>query len=149
MLAQKKANEKGEDTLSDNQASYLLGSLHEAGSDTTWSTLIGFIQAMLLFPDIMRKAQEEIDRVCGDRLPTMDDEPQMQYIRGCIKESLRWMATPILGMVRSVVKEDSYAGYRIPKGATVMMNVWYVFFSFPLVFTVYMPLTSLGILIPF
>jgi hypothetical protein len=58
------------------------------------------------------------------------------------------MATPILGMVRSVVKEDSYAGYRIPKGATVMMNVWYVFFNLLLAFA-YMPSTSRGILIIF
>ncbi|KAK7180398.1 hypothetical protein DPSP01_001825 [Paraphaeosphaeria sporulosa] len=123
-LAQAKAHSKNGETLTDAQASYLLGSLHEAGSDTTWSTLIGFIQALLLFPDVARTAQAEIDRVCGDRLPTMEDEPHMQYIRGCVKESLRWMPTPILGMVRSPMKEDMYMGYRIPKGATVMMNVW-------------------------
>ncbi|KAL1602337.1 hypothetical protein SLS60_005753 [Paraconiothyrium brasiliense] len=123
VLAQAKSQEKA-DTLTDNQASYLLGSLHEAGSDTTWSTLIGFIQAMLLFPDVARTAQEEIDRVCGDRLPTMEDEPKMQYIRGCVKESLRWMPTAILGIVRAPTKDDVYQGYRIPKGAMVMLNVW-------------------------
>jgi hypothetical protein len=69
-------------------------------------------------------AQAEIDRVCGDRLPTMEDEPRMQYVRGCVKESLRWMPTPILGMVRAPTRDDVYMGYRIPKGATVMMNVW-------------------------
>ncbi|KAF2443306.1 cytochrome P450 [Karstenula rhodostoma CBS 690.94] len=121
-LAQAKAH--SDETLTDAQASYLLGSLHEAGSDTTWSTLLGFIQALLLFPSVALTAQAEIDRLCGDRLPTMDDEPHMQYIRGCVKESLRWMPTPILGMVRSPVREDVYEGYRIPKGATVVMNVW-------------------------
>jgi cytochrome P450 len=79
---------------------------------------------MLIFPDVARTAQAEIDRVCGDRLPTMEDEPRMQYIRGCVKESLRWMPTPILGMVRAPTRDDVYMGYRIPKGATVMMNVW-------------------------
>ncbi|KAJ4289855.1 hypothetical protein N0V90_011187 [Kalmusia sp. IMI 367209] len=115
--------QKKED-LSDNLASYLLGSLHEAGSDTTWSTLIGFIQAMLLYPDVARKAQEDLDRVCGDRLPILEDGPQLQYIRGCVKESLRWMPTVILGAPRAVMKDDMYLGYRIPKGATIMMNVW-------------------------
>lgn len=122
-IALGKTKEKTE-ILSDNLASYLLGTLHEAGSDTTWSTLVGFIQAMVLFPEVARRAQEEIDRICGDRLPTMDDEPNMQYIRGCVKESLRWMPTTILGMPRASIKEDTYAGYRIPKGASVMLNVW-------------------------
>jgi cytochrome P450 len=47
---------------------------------------------MVLFPEVQRKAQAEIDEVVGpDRMPDMDDEPNLQYIRGCVKESLRWM----------------------------------------------------------
>ncbi|PGH10795.1 hypothetical protein AJ79_05268 [Helicocarpus griseus UAMH5409] len=110
--------------FSDELAGYISGSLLEAGSDTTSSTLIGFVQAMIIFPDVQKKAREEIDRVCGDRLPTMDDEPQMQYIRGCIKETLRWMPTTPLGMVHAVIRDDEYMGYKIPKGARVMYNVW-------------------------
>lgn len=79
---------------------------------------------MLLFLDVARTAQREIDRVCGDRLPIMEDEADMQYIRGCVKESLRWMPTTVMGMPRATLKEDRYGGYRIPKRATVMMNVW-------------------------
>jgi hypothetical protein len=107
------------------QAAYISGTLLEAGSDTTSSTLYGFIQAMLLFPDVQRKAQAEIDRICPDRLPTMDDEPHLQYIRGCVKESLRWMPTTILGAVPHAVSQDDwYMGYLIPKGAAVMNNVY-------------------------
>lgn len=115
-----------EDHFSDDQAAYISGTLLEAGADTTSSTLYGFIQAMVLFPDVQEKAQEEIDRVVGaDRLPTMDDEPNLQYIRGCVKESLRWMPTTILGAVpHSVTRDDEYNGYHIPKGAGVMNNVW-------------------------
>lgn len=110
--------------FSDKLAGYISGSLLEAGSDTTSSTLIGWVQAMVLFPEVAKSAQEEIDRVCGDRFPTLDDEPNLQYVRGCIKESMRWMPTAIIGVPHAVIRDDEYLGYRIPKGAGVMWNVW-------------------------
>ncbi|OAG44327.1 hypothetical protein AYO21_01323 [Fonsecaea monophora] len=111
--------------FSDDAACYMSGSLLEAGSDTTSSTLYGFIQAMIIWPDVQKKAQEEIDRVVGDhRLPTMDDYDQLPYIRSCIKESLRWMPTIILGVPHAVMRDDTYGPYTIPKGASVINNVW-------------------------
>lgn len=112
--------------FSDEQAAYMGGTLLEAGSDTTSSTLYAFIQAMILYPEVQRRAQQEIDNVVGDqRLPTMDDEPDLPYILGCMKESLRWMPTTILGAVpHAVTKDDTYMGYLIPKNAGVMNNVW-------------------------
>lgn len=114
-----------QENFSDDAAGYISGSLLEAGSDTTAATLYGFIQAMLVWPEVQRKAQEEIDRVVGqDRLPTIDDYPNLPYIRCCIKESIRWMPTVILGVPHAALKDDSYMGYRIPQGATVINNVW-------------------------
>ena len=113
------------DGFSDEQAAYISGSLLEAGSDTTSNTLYGFVQAMVLFPEVQKKAQEELDRVVGsDRLPTMEDEPKLQYVRDCIKESLRWMPTAILGFPHALTKDDEYMGYHIPKGASVLTNVY-------------------------
>lgn len=101
------------------------GSLLEAGSDTTSGTLYGFILAMLVFPEVQKKAQEEIDRVVGQaRLPTMDDYEELHYIRCCMKEALRWMPTVILGVPHATTKDDTYGNYIIPKGATVINNVW-------------------------
>ncbi|KAJ9643783.1 hypothetical protein H2204_001928 [Knufia peltigerae] len=113
------------DGFSDDQAAYIAGTLLEAGSDTTSSTLVGFVLAMLLYPEVQKKAQAEIDQLVGDRLPTMDDEPQLQYVRGVIKESLRWApTTPLGGVPHAVTKDDEYLGYRIPKGAGVVNNAW-------------------------
>ncbi|KAF1914656.1 cytochrome P450 [Ampelomyces quisqualis] len=112
--------------FSDLLAGYVSGSLLEAGSDTTAATLVGFVQAMLLFPNVAKAAQEELDRVCGDEFPTLDDMPDLPYIRGLIKESLRWMPTDILGVPHAVIRDDEYMGYTIPKGAGVMWNVWAV-----------------------
>ena len=120
------AEEQKKSDFDDDQAAYISGTLLEAGSDTTSSTLYAFVQAMLLYPEVQRQAQAEIDRVVGhDRLPTMEDESSLPYIRGCVKETLRWMPTTILGAVpHAATKEDTYKGYTIPAGAGVMNNVW-------------------------
>ncbi|KAK1542157.1 cytochrome P450 [Colletotrichum paranaense] len=111
--------------FSDALAGYISGSALEAGSDTTASTLTGFVQAMILHPSVQRQAQDELDRICGTkRLPNMDDWDSMPYIRACVKESLRWMPTAILGLPHAVIQDDEYMGYKIPKGAGVMLNVW-------------------------
>lgn len=98
----------------------------EASSDTTACTLTGFLQAMVLYSDAQKKAQAAIDGVCGDRYPNMADidNPAAQYIRSCVKETLRWMPTTTLGVPHAVIKDDEYMGYIIPKGASVVYNVW-------------------------
>lgn len=111
--------------FSDDLAGYIAGSFLEAGSDTTASTIVGFVQAMVLYPAAQRRAQAEIDRVVGPaRLPTIEDWDDLPFIRACIKESLRWMPTAILGLPHAVIQDDEYLGYHIPKGAGVMWNVW-------------------------
>ena len=76
---------------------------------------------------MQKRAREEIDRVVGpDRLPNLDDYANMPYIRCCIKESLRWMPTVVLGVPHAALQDDIYMGYKIPKGAMVINNVWYV-----------------------
>ncbi|KAM0235931.1 hypothetical protein ACHAP5_009532 [Fusarium lateritium] len=87
---------------------------------------IANVRFMLLYPEVQRKAQYELDKVVGSgRMPTMDDEQSLQYIRACMKETLRWMPTTILGAVpHAVTQDDTYNGYLIPKGAGVLNNVW-------------------------
>ncbi|KAI4934694.1 hypothetical protein J4E85_002552 [Alternaria conjuncta] len=87
-----------EENFSDELAGYVSGSLLEAGSDTTSATLIGFIQAMILFPTVSATARAELDTICGARLPALSDLPSLPYIRSCVKESMRWMPTAILGV---------------------------------------------------
>lgn len=95
-----------------------------ANTSQTAATLTGFVQAMVLYPEVQKKAQSELDRVCGNnRLPTIDDWHAMPYIRACIKENLRWMPTTITGFPHCVIQDDEYMGYKIPKGAGVMCKL--------------------------
>lgn len=59
-----------------------------------------FFMAMLLFPDVQQKAQEEIDTAVGNsRLPTLEDQDQLQYVWRIVQEVLRWgPVTPIGGL---------------------------------------------------
>lgn len=59
-------------------------------SDTSWNTLVGFVKAMVLFPEVQKRAQAEIDLLVGsDRMPTWEDRDSLPYIRGCVEETLR------------------------------------------------------------
>ena len=46
---------------------------------------------MILYPEILHRAQQEIDAVGGrDRLPTFDDADDLPYVEAIIREILRW-----------------------------------------------------------
>lgn len=53
---------------------------------------------MVLYPDVQKKAREEIDRVVGpNRLPTFSDRKNLPYIEALIKEVHRWNPVAPLG----------------------------------------------------
>ncbi|OAG24292.1 cytochrome P450 [Alternaria alternata] len=106
-------------------AAYTCGGLIEAGSETTGTTLNNFVLSMVLFPEAQKKAQEELDRVVGkDRLPTWEDEENLPYVRGVIKEVLRWRPVNKFGMPHATSEDDWYEGWFIPKGSIVVLNWW-------------------------
>lgn len=82
---------------------------------------------MVCNPEVMKKAQEELDRVVGkERLPDFSDKDNLPYIDALVKELLRW-GTPVpLSVVNRAIQDDVYRGYFIPAGASVIQNVWAV-----------------------
>lgn len=62
------------------------------------TTIDHFILAMLLRPEVLAKAQKEIDSVVGPgRLPTFGDRPSLPYIECVMSECLRWGVPVPLG----------------------------------------------------
>lgn len=54
----------------------------EGGSDTTSAFLQSVVLMLVAFPDVQRKAQEEVDRVIGsDRPPTLEDWTNLPYLQ--------------------------------------------------------------------
>ena len=52
---------------------------------------------MMLYPDVQKRAQAEIDRVIGDgRFPSLGDREQLPFIEAIVKEVFRWRCpTPV------------------------------------------------------
>ena len=86
-----------------------------------------FFLAMARNPRIVRKAQEELDRVLGgERLPDFSDQESLPYISAIVKEVLRWGCPAPIGLPKRVMKDDTYNGYFIPAGAIIIENNWLV-----------------------
>ncbi|THH18673.1 hypothetical protein EW146_g2333 [Bondarzewia mesenterica] len=101
---------------------------YAAGADTTVSTMMAFFLGMMLHPEYQRKAQEEIDRVVGPgRLPDFSDRDQLPYVSNIIWECLRWNPVVPLGVPHATTQDDVYEGYWIPKGTTIIPNIWAMF----------------------
>ncbi|KAI6095101.1 cytochrome P450 [Pisolithus croceorrhizus] len=101
------------------------GTLFLTGVESTYSVASLFLLAMVLYPDVQKKAQEEIDRVVGtDRLPDFDDRPNLPYIEAVTLETLRWLPVVPLGIPHMTTTDDVYKGMHIPRGATIVPNVW-------------------------
>jgi len=84
--------------LTNHNVMLLAGVTIKGGSDTSASTLSSWVQAMVLYPEVQKKAQAEIDSVVGEkRLPTWSDHDNMPYVATLVKEAMRWRPTAPLG----------------------------------------------------
>lgn len=65
--------------------------MYTGGADTTVTALTSFILAMMLFPEVQQKAQQEIDELVGkeDRLPALSDRSRLPYTEAVMKEAFR------------------------------------------------------------
>ena len=81
---------------------------------------------MIAFPEVQRRAQDELDTVVGrDRLPTFADTPRLPYACAVMKEVLRWRPAVPLGIPHAAINDDWYDGMFIPKGTVCISNVWH------------------------
>ncbi|KAJ5682168.1 Cytochrome P450 [Penicillium macrosclerotiorum] len=112
--------------LSKRDFSFVPASLFGAGSDTTASTLCSAILMLITNIEVQTTAQKELDYVIGrTRLPTFDDELRLPYIKALCNETLRIRPVAVLGgtpHANSVA--DTYNGYFIPQGTTILSNSW-------------------------
>ncbi|KAJ7505253.1 cytochrome P450 [Mycena galericulata] len=103
----------------------VLATAYAAGSDTTVSSLGSFFFAMAVHPEIQKRAQLEIDTVIGThRLPQYEDRPSLPFVEAIFREVMRFKPMLPLGVARAASSDDVYEGYFIPKGATVISNIW-------------------------
>ncbi|CAA0811921.1 cytochrome P450- family 93- subfamily D-polypeptide 1 [Striga hermonthica] len=95
-----------------------------AGTDTTAIATEWAIAELINNPDVLRKAQNEIDQVVGlDRLVEESDWPNLPYLQAVIKEMFR-LHPPIPMLSRKSVSDCVVGGHFIPAKTILFVNIW-------------------------
>ncbi|KAJ3558414.1 hypothetical protein NM688_g942 [Phlebia brevispora] len=124
-LASSMIEKQGKYGLSEEEIAWLPGIIYLTGAETTGGTLFVFLLAMVLFPDVLKRAQAEVDAVVSrERMPSFEDQRNLPYIEAMVKEVLRWFPGVPLGLPRRCMTDDWYGDYLVPQGATLLPNVW-------------------------
>ncbi|KAJ3824541.1 cytochrome P450 [Lentinula raphanica] len=117
-----------EEKLTDNEVfeiKHTAASIYAAGADTTVSDQYSVFLAMVRHPEVLRKAQAEIDAVVGnDRLPAFSDREHLPYLNAFLTEALRWNSVAPTGVPHRSMEDDIIGGYFIPKGSIIIANLW-------------------------
>ncbi|KIJ23694.1 hypothetical protein M422DRAFT_195619, partial [Sphaerobolus stellatus SS14] len=120
-IATKPTNESDDELVIKNTAATMFA----GGTDTTANTIQSFILAMILYPEVQKKAQKELDDVLGNqRLVEFGDMDSLPYVMAVCKEALRWHPLLPSGIGHMASEDDVIQGYFIPKGTVVLGNVW-------------------------
>ncbi|QRV93292.1 cytochrome P450 family protein [Ceratobasidium sp. AG-Ba] len=101
------------------------GTLYAGNSVLTIATEATFVLAMLLHPEVQKKAQAELDTVLRRRLPELSDRPKLPYMNAVMKETMRWRPVVPMGVPRVATEDTVYRGYLIPKRAIVRNSETY------------------------
>ncbi|KAK0122021.1 hypothetical protein ONS95_010286 [Cadophora gregata] len=110
--------------LTDDEGAYAVGTMFEAGSGTTSAAMLNFVFAMTHYPEWQTPLWEELDRVCGNRIPEFTDIPELPTVRAVIKETMRWRPVTAGGVPHQLTKDDVYDGYFLRAGTMVHANQW-------------------------
>ncbi|EFJ18865.1 hypothetical protein SELMODRAFT_112052 [Selaginella moellendorffii] len=96
-----------------------------AGMDTSACTVEWALLELVNNPEVMKKAQEELDVVVGrNRMATETDFSKLTYLEAVIKETLR-LHPPVPILVPHMSNRACVlAGFDVPKGATTIINFY-------------------------
>ena len=96
-----------------------------AGIETTSTVSERLMAELVRKPRVMKKAQEEVRRVVGQKEKVgMDDINQMDYLKCAVKENLRLHPPAPLLAPRETTANVEIGGYHVPVKTTVLINAW-------------------------
>ncbi|XP_007497100.2 vitamin D 25-hydroxylase isoform X1 [Monodelphis domestica] len=117
-------------TYSKENLIFSVGELIIAGTETTTNVLRWAILFMGLYPNIQAQVHKEIDLIVGpNRTPSLEDKPQMPYTEAVLHEVLRFCNVVPLGIFHATSQDTVVRGYSIPRGTTVITNLYSVHFD--------------------
>ena len=101
--------------------------LLSAGTDTSSGTMEWALSLLLNNPQILKKAQNEIDKVVGhDRLIDESDVAKLPYLQCIIRETMRMHPAGPLLVPHESSEDCVVGGFQIPRGTMLLVNMWVI-----------------------
>lgn len=98
--------------LDDENIRYQMITFLIAGHETTSGLLSFTLYFLTQYPNVLKKACEEVERVISGEIPTYQQVTELKYIRMILNESLRlWPTAPAFSLY---AKEDTVIGGKYP-----------------------------------
>ncbi|KAH9657647.1 cytochrome p450 family protein expressed [Citrus sinensis] len=96
-----------------------------AGNDTTSITMEWAMAELLHNPEALLKTKLELEQIVGKGNPIEEsDISQLPYLQAVVKETFRLHPAVPLLIPRKALEDVEVAGFTVPKGAQVFVNVW-------------------------
>lgn len=98
----------------------LLGAVDTTANTTEWA-----ISSLLQHPEVLKRAQEELDVVVGrERSLEESDLPNLKYLEAIVKETLRLYPVAPLLLPHLSKEACTVGGYHVPANTQLYVNVW-------------------------
>ncbi|XP_017868613.1 PREDICTED: probable cytochrome P450 304a1 [Drosophila arizonae] len=89
------------------------------------SQLSLIVQYLMLYPEVTKRIQREIDEVVGcGRLPDLEDRQKMPYTEATIRETMRIETLVPSDVPHKALEDTELMGYRIPKDTIVVPSLY-------------------------
>jgi cytochrome P450 len=92
-----------------------------AGHETTANALTWTWYLLAQHPEVEARLRQELKAMLGNRVPTLDDLPRLEYTGRVFRESLR-LYPPAWTIAREAVTAYRLGPFEVPAGATIFMS---------------------------
>nr|XP_056721730.1 cytochrome P450 1A5-like [Euleptes europaea] len=105
----------------------LVNDIFGAGFDTVTTALSWCLAYLVVYPEVQKKIQGEIDEIIGsERKPKLSDRPLLPYMEAFIQEVFRHSSFLPFTIPHCTTRDTALNGYYIPKDMCVFVNQWQV-----------------------
>ncbi|KAK8515133.1 hypothetical protein V6N13_122125 [Hibiscus sabdariffa] len=124
ILIETSEDENAEMKLTRENVKAFVMNFFSGGTDTSSVTSGWGLAELINHPNVMEKAQKEIDSVVGrNRILEESDIENLPYLQAVVKETLRLHPGGPL-VVRESTEDCTIGGYEIPQGTRLFVNLW-------------------------